>query len=48
LSIVIEDKDNVWDNRPGFNKRGPKIFHFFTDDKIDDNRGIPHIAMNYL
>lgn len=48
LSIVIEDKDNTWDNRPGFNKKGPKIFHFITDDKIDDNRGIPHIAMNYL
>jgi len=45
---MIDDPNGEWDNRVGFNKKGPKIFHFLTDDKIDDNRGIPHIAMNYI
>jgi len=42
------DPNDAWDDRPGFNKRGPRIFHWITEDKIDDNRGIPHIGMNYL
>lgn len=48
MSLEMKDDDNMWDTRPGFNRKGLKIFHWFTDDKIDDNRGIPHLAMNYL
>lgn len=48
LSLEFRDVNDEWDNTPGFNKRGPKFLHWLTDDKIDDNRGIPKIAMNFL
>lgn len=48
LTITIKDNKNNWDPTSGFNKSGPKLFRWITDDKVDDQRGIPHVTSAYL
>lgn len=48
LTITIKDNKNNWDPTSGFNKSGFKLFQWITNDKVDDQRGIPHVASAYL
>ena len=48
LTLTAKDNKNNWDPTTGFNKKGPKWLHWITTDIIDDQRGIPHVAMRYL
>lgn len=48
MTLTAKDTESNWDPTNGFNKSGPRLFHWLTSDKVDDQRGIPHVAMRYL
>lgn len=48
LTLTAKDNKNNWDPTTGFNKKGPRWLHWIATDIVDDQRGIPHVAMRYL